>query len=234
MNELNTTLDEVIRLEHVSKFYGKGESLVKAMDQVDLTVHEGEFVSIMGQSGSGKSTLLYLLDGLETPDEGSVRIMGKDLFHLKDKEQSAIRAKEIGFVFQFFNLVQNLTVEENIMLPLAMTGKKLSSYEKDVTDLLEFLQLSEKRKSFPNQLSGGQQQRVAIARAIITKPHLLLADEPTGNLDSATGRQVMELFQKIHEEMHLTILMVTHSEEVASYSQRKLVMADGKIISDNK
>ena len=184
----------------------------------------------MGASGSGKSTLLYLIGGLDKPSKGEVFINGKNINNLKEKQISELRRKDIGFVFQFYNLVQNLTVEENIMLPVIMDGKKEKDYKERLEKILKIIGLEDKRNALPNQLSGGQQQRVSIARAIILSPSLILADEATGNLDSKSGEEVMNLFKTINEEEGITILQVTHSEDAARYGNRIIKLKDGKII----
>ena len=184
----------------------------------------------MGASGSGKSTLLYLLSGLDTPDKGEILIDGEDIRKMKDKELAKLRRRKIGFVFQFFNLVQNLSVEDNILLPLTMDKNKPKEYMEKLTKILDITRLLEKRKSFPPQLSGGQQQRTAVARTVLSEPEIILADEPTGNLDSKSGREVMELFSKINKEQGITILMVTHSMESAAYADKIITLQDGKIV----
>ena len=184
----------------------------------------------MGESGSGKSTLLYLIGGLDKPTNGEVFINEKDINKLKEKQIAKLRRKDIGFVFQFYNLVQNLTVEENIMLPVIMDGKKEKDYKERLDRILKIIGLEAKRNSLPNQLSGGQQQRVSIARAIILSPSIILADEPIGNLDSKSGEEVMKLFKTINKEEGITILQVTHSEEAAKYGNRIIRLKDGKIV----
>ena len=184
----------------------------------------------MGESGSGKSTLLYIIGGLDKPTSGTVVIDEKDINTLKEKEIAKFRRQDIGFVFQFYNLVQNLTVEENIMLPVVMDGKKEKDYKDRLDKILKIVGLEEKRKSLPNQLSGGQQQRVSIARAVIMNPKVILADEPIGNLDSKSGEEVMKLFKTLNEEENVTILQVTHSEESAKYGNIIIRLKDGKIV----
>lgn len=224
-------MEQIIQVENVFKSFGEGDSYVEVLSDISLTVEKGEFVSIMGASGCGKSTLLYLIGGLDTPNDGSILIQGKDINKMKDKEKSKVRRSDIGFVFQFYNLVQNLSVEENILLPLIMAGKKASAYKKELDELLEMIGLAGKRKAIPSKLSGGQQQRVAIARAVISNPDIILADEPIGNLDSKSGNEIMDLFRKINKEKNITILQVTHSEEAATYGNRVIRLADGKIYS---
>ena len=220
----------IIKVSNLSKEFGEKENLNKVLDNITFEIQKGEFVSLMGESGSGKSTLLYLIGGLENPTNGAVFINEKDINKLKEKEIAKLRRKDIGFVFQFYNLVQNLTVEENIMLPVIMDGKKEKDYKERLNKILKIIGLESKRKSLPSQLSGGQQQRVSIARAIILSPSIILADEPIGNLDSKSGEEVMELFKTINEEEGITILQVTHSEEAAKYGKRIIRLKDGKII----
>ncbi len=227
-------MEQIIRVDNLYKSFGEGDSLVEVLKGISFGVEKGEFISIMGASGCGKSTLLYLLGALDAPDKGTVHIHDKDVNKLKDKEKSRIRRSEIGFVFQFYNLVQNLTVEENILLPLIMDGKKPSSYEKELKDILEIVGLTDKRKVIPSKLSGGQQQRVAIARSVIASPDIILADEPTGNLDSKSGTEIMDLFKRINEEKKITILQVTHSGEAADYGRRIIHLKDGRIERDQK
>ncbi|MBQ8613743.1 MAG: ABC transporter ATP-binding protein [Ruminiclostridium sp.] len=222
-------MDKSIEIRNICKSFGTGENRTQVLKNISLNVQKGKFISLMGASGSGKSTLLYLLGGLDCPDSGEIILSGKDIAHMKDKELSKFRRNELGFVFQFFNLVQNLSVEDNIMLPVLMDGKKPEKYADKLTEILEITGLSDKRKSYPNQLSGGQQQRCAIARAVIYEPGILLADEPTGNLDSKSGDDIMELFRKINKEKGITILMVTHSDKCAAYADRIITLSDGRL-----
>lgn len=219
----------IIKVNEVSKSFGEKENLNLVLDKVSLDIKKGEFVSLMGESGSGKSTLLYIIGGLDKPTEGSVVIDEKDINTLKEKEIAKFRRQDIGFVFQFYNLVQNLTVEENIMLPVVMDGKKEKDYKDRLDKILKIVGLEDKRKALPNQLSGGQQQRVSIARAVILSPKVILADEPIGNLDSKSGEEVMKLFKTLNKEENVTILQVTHSEESAKYGDRIIRLKDGKI-----
>ena len=219
----------IIKVNEVSKSFGEKENFNLVLDKVSLDIKKGEFVSLMGESGSGKSTLLYIIGGLDKPTEGSVVIDEKDINELKEKEIARFRRQDIGFVFQFYNLVQNLTVEENIMLPVVMDGKKEKDYKDRLDKMLKIVGLEDKRKSLPNQLSGGQQQRVSIARAVILNPKVILADEPIGNLDSKSGEEVMKLFKTLNKEEGVTILQVTHSEESAKYGDRVVRLKDGKI-----
>ena len=228
MNRRNNM--SIIKVENLSKTFGTKENKVEVLKNINLSIDEGEFVSLMGASGSGKSTLLYLIGGLDKPTSGTVYINDSDISKLKEKKMSKLRRKDIGFVFQFYNLVQNLTVEENIMLPVIMDGKKVSEYKDRLEKILKIIGLEDKRKNLPNELSGGQQQRVSIARAIILSPRLILADEPIGNLDSKSGEEVMKLFKKINKEEGITILQVTHSESSAKYGNRIINLKDGEII----
>ncbi|MBO4681135.1 MAG: ABC transporter ATP-binding protein [Clostridiales bacterium] len=223
-------MDTVIEVTNVSKSFGKNTSLNQVLDGACMYVQEGEFVSLMGASGSGKSTLLYLIGGLDREFEGKITLCGKDIGSLKDKELSDLRLKNVGFIFQFYNLVMNLSVEDNILLPQTMNGKTKSSLKKELDEILEITGLTEKRKAMPNQLSGGQQQRVAIARAVIGNPKVLLADEPTGNLDKKSTGEIMDLFKRLNQEKGLTILQVTHSEECAKYGTRTVVLDSGRTV----
>uniref|UniRef100_UPI0033235B38 ABC transporter ATP-binding protein n=1 Tax=Enterocloster clostridioformis TaxID=1531 RepID=UPI0033235B38 len=215
--------------KNIVKDFKIGETTTRVLKNVSLKVLKGEFVSIMGQSGSGKSTLLYILGGLDTPTEGTVSMNGADISRFNDAKMSQIRRQNIGFVFQFYNLIPNLNVEENIMLPLLLDGKKSKDYRKQLDNILEIVGLSDRRKHTPRELSGGQQQRVAIARALISDPEILFADEPTGNLDSKTGAEIMKLLQSINKNSGQTIIMVTHSPEAAKNSSRIITVKDGMI-----
>lgn len=214
---------------NIVKDFKIGDTTTRILKDVSLKVLKGEFVSIMGQSGSGKSTLLYILGGLDIPTKGIVSMNGIDISKFNDEEMSRIRRQKIGFVFQFYNLIPNLNVEENIMLPLLLDGKKLRDDRKWLNEILEVVGLSDRRKHTPRELSGGQQQRVAIARALIGNPEILFADEPTGNLDSKTGAEIMELLQSINRNSGQTIIMVTHSLEAAKSSNRIITVKDGMI-----
>ncbi|MEK3900776.1 ABC transporter ATP-binding protein [Paenibacillus sp. FSL R7-0179] len=202
------------------------------MKDVSLIIAEGEFTTIMGSSGSGKSTLLYIMSGMEYPTSGTVHLSGRDLNKLSDRQKSKIRQSEIGFVFQNYNLVQNLTVEENIELPVLLAGRKRSTAASRLEELLELLALTEHRRKLPAQLSGGQQQRVAIARAVINNPPLILADEPTGNLDTASAVQVMEMLQQLNRIWQTSIVHITHNAELIGYGTRNIVVKDGQLVSD--
>lgn len=223
-------MESIIKVSKLDKTFGKGDNAVRVLKDVSFEINKGEFVSLMGASGSGKSTLLYLIGGLDKPTDGKVYINGKDISTLKEKEMAKLRRKDIGFVFQFYNLVQNLTVEENIMLPVVMDGKKEKDYKERLDKILDIIGLKNKRNNLPNELSGGQQQRVSIARAIILSPTILLADEPIGNLDSKAGEEVMKLFKEINEKEGITILQVTHSSDAAKYGNRLINLKDGKIV----
>ena len=222
--------ENIIKVNNLIKVFGEDETTNRVLENLNLEIKKGEFVSIMGESGCGKSTLLYLLGGLDKPTSGEIYINDKDINKLKEKQMSNFRRRDIGFVFQFYNLVQNLTVEENIMLPVIMDGRKEKDYKERLEMILKTIGLEEKRKALPNKLSGGQQQRVSIARAIILNPSIILADEPIGNLDSRSGKTVMELLKKINEEEKITIVQVTHSEESAKYGNRIIKIKDGKIV----
>ena len=220
----------IIEVNNVSKTFGKAGNLNQVLNGASLSVQEGEFVSLMGASGSGKSTLLYLIGGLDRNFEGNISLCGKDIGSLKDKELSELRLKNMGFVFQFYNLVMNLNVEDNILLPQTINGKKKSELKEQLDEILEITGLTEKRKSMPSMLSGGQQQRVAVARAVLGNPKIILADEPTGNLDSASTKEIMELFARLNKEKGLTFLQVTHSEKCAEYGTRTVMLDSGKTI----
>lgn len=202
------------------------------LKDINLTIGEGEFVSLMGQSGSGKSTLLYLLGGLDKATSGQILINGTDISTLSDKKLSQLRRQEIGFVFQFYNLIQNMTVEDNILLPILMRNEKVSNYKKQMYDLLETCNLKDKLHKYPHQLSGGEQQRVSIVRSVIINPSIILADEATGNLDSQSGIQIMNLFCELKRMRRVSILHVTHSDKIAHYGDRIIELKDGRINSE--
>jgi putative ABC transport system ATP-binding protein len=223
-------MNTIIEVNNVSKTFGKNTNLNRVLDEACMYVAEGEFVSLMGASGSGKSTLLYLIGGLDRDFEGKITLCGKDIGSLKDKELSDLRLKNVGFVFQFYNLVMNLNVADNILLPQTINGKTKASLKDELDEILEITGLTDKKKAMPATLSGGQQQRVAIARAVMGNPAIILADEPTGNLDAKSSQEVMELFSKLNKEKGLTILQVTHSERCASYGTRIVKLEDGKTI----
>jgi len=216
--------------QNIVKQYQVGIVDTPVLKNISLKIYRGEFVSIMGPSGSGKSTLLYILSGLDNPTGGNVLMNGRDIAGLDDHKKSIMRRRTIGFVFQFYNLIPNLNVEENILLPVLLDGKNMKDYKRQLNDILEIVGLADRRKHTPRELSGGQQQRVAIARALINSPDILFADEPTGNLDSTTGTEIMELLQEINRENNKTIVMVTHSGESAWYSSRTIHVKDGEIV----
>ena len=219
----------VLETKDLKKYYGSGDTQVKALDGVDLTVENGEFVAIVGTSGSGKSTLLHMLGGLDRPNGGSVLVEGRDIFALKDEELTIFRRRKIGFVFQSYNLVPVLSVYDNIVLPIQLDGGRVD--EDYVSQVIEALGLEQKLDRLPNQLSGGQQQRVAIARALATKPAILLADEPTGNLDSRTSQDVLSLMKTTGQKFAQTMVMITHNEEIAQLADRIVRIEDGRIVT---
>ena len=216
----------ILETNQLCKFYGTGENQVKAVNHVNIQIQQGEFVAIVGKSGSGKSTLLHMLGGLDTPTSGSVILSDKDLYSMKEDQLAVFRRRKIGFVFQAFNLVSSINVWENIVLPLGLDGKKVDKAY--VNDIITTLGLEHRIHNLPNTLSGGQQQRVAIARALANNPTILLADEPTGALDRATGRQVMSLFHDLNDEGR-TIIMITHDIEIARHARRIVRILDGEI-----
>ena len=223
---------EILKAENLKKYYDESTIPVKALDGVDISIEQGEFVAIVGTSGSGKSTLLNMLGGLDRPTSGSVTVDGKKIFDLKDEELTIFRRRKIGFVFQAFNLVPVLNVYENIVLPIQLDGNSVD--EKFVNQVIESLGLKEKVENLPNQLSGGQQQRVAIARALATKPSIILADEPTGNLDSKTSQDVLGLLKMTSVRFKQTIVMITHNEEIAQMADRIIRIEDGKVYEGGK
>ena len=223
-------MEKIIEVNNVSKTFGKGENINHVLNGASMSVEKGEFVSLMGASGSGKSTLLYLIGGLDRNFEGNISVCGQDIGSMKDKALSDLRLKNMGFVFQFYNLVMNLSVQDNILLPQTMNGKKRSELKGALDEILEITGLTEKRKAMPATLSGGQQQRVAIARAVLGNPSIILADEPTGNLDSASTAEIMDLFRRLNQEKGMTILQVTHSEQCALYGTRTVRLDSGKTI----
>ncbi len=221
---------KVLQTKNLKKYYGEGDTLVKALDGVNIQVEQGEFVSIVGTSGSGKSTLLHMLGGLDRPTSGSVVVGGKDISKLTDEQLTIFRRRKIGFVFQSYNLVPVLNVYENIVLPVELDGNKID--KNYVEDIIEILGLESKKYNLPSQLSGGQQQRVAIARALAAKPAIILADEPTGNLDSVTSQDVLSLLKVTGERFGQTVVMITHNEEIAQMADRLVRIEDGRIVSD--
>ncbi|MFB0537788.1 MAG: ABC transporter ATP-binding protein [Anaerolineae bacterium] len=221
----------ILEANEVSKQYKMGEVTVDALDGVDFVVEKGEFVAVMGPSGSGKSTLLHLLGGLDKSTDGEVTLGGRKLSVMSDKEVTLARRRNVGFVFQFYNLLPTLTAEENIALPLLIDGKKLKKSQSKIDELLELVGLTERRKHKPDQLSGGEQQRVAIARAFVNDPDIVLADEPTGNLDSRAGEEIMKLLRRSCDELGQTIVVVTHDPKAASFADRIVFLKDGQIAS---
>ena len=219
-------MNNVIQIKNLKKHFGSGENEALIFDGADLEIEKGSFVSLTGASGSGKSTLLYLLGGLDRDFTGDIRILGRSINGMDDKQLSNLRSFTMSYVFQFYNLVANLTIEENILLPIELSGRKTKDYKKQLNELLEITGLTSKRKSYPSQLSGGQQQRCSIARAVLAEPEILLADEPTGNLDRQSGEEIMKLFKKLNEEKGITILQVTHSDECAAYGNRIVKLSD--------
>lgn len=222
-------MEAIVQATGLKKYYGKGEALVKALDGVDLEIERGKFTAIVGASGSGKSTLLHMLGGLDVPSEGSVKIGRQELARLSAEQATVFRRKQIGFIFQNYNLVPVLTVWENIIFPISLDGRKPD--EKFLMEIVRLLGLESKLDSLPDQLSGGQQQRVAIARALATKPSLILADEPTGNLDSGTSDDVIGLLKMTSQKFHQTIVMITHNPEIAACADRVIQMEDGRIVA---
>lgn len=222
----------ILNTSHLKKYYGRDESLVKALDDVNVSVEEGQFVAVIGTSGSGKSTLLNMLGGLDVPTSGSVRVEDTQLEDLTDEQLTVFRRKRIGFIFQNYNLIPYLTVCENIVLPVRLDGRKED--EEFLEEILRFLELEKKRSSYPSHLSGGQQQRVAIARALVSKPAIILADEPTGNLDSRTSEKVIELLKQTGKKFHQTIVMITHNPEIAEKANVRIRIEDGRIQGDER
>lgn len=222
-----TNTPVAIEGENIIKDFKIGDTVTRVLKGISLQIQKGEFVSIMGPSGSGKSTLLYILGGLDSPTDGRILMGGKDISRYNDEKKSVMRRRNIGFIFQFYNLIPNLNVEENILLPILLDGKNVKDYRKQLNTILEIVGLTDRRKHTPRELSGGQQQRVAIARALINSPDIIFADEPTGNLDSNTGTEIMKLLKEINRESDKTILMVTHSADAAGYGNRIINVRDG-------
>ena len=223
---------EVLRTEELTREYGFGDNKVVALNHVSFSVEEGEFVTILGPSGSGKSTLLHLLGGVDKPTFGKVYIGGQSIYEMKERELTAFRRREIGQIYQFYNLIPVLNVEENICLPMLLDHRQAE--RKDLDELLELLGLTERVNHLPSELSGGQQQRVAIGRALISKPKLILADEPTGNLDQKNSREIIKLFRELNEKYGQTILLITHDEKIAEHAERILVIEDGQTVKDSR
>lgn len=221
---------EILRVENLSKVYGKGAAKVIALDNVSFSIAKGEFVAIVGASGSGKSTLLHLIGGVDRPTSGKVFIDGKDIYGFNDDELAIFRRRQVGLIYQFYNLIPILNVEENITLPLSLDNRKIDS--KRLNDLIQLLGLESRKTHLPNELSGGQQQRTSIGRAMITNPAIILADEPTGNLDSKSSDEIVELLKKSNRDYKQTIVMITHNMEIAKIADRIIKIEDGKIVKD--
>jgi len=226
--------DAIITLQQVSKEFRRGDTVVRAVDGVDLSIAAGEFVAIMGKSGSGKSTLLHVMSGLQQPTSGTVRLMGRNLTHMTDDEVTLLRRDRIGFIFQFFNLLPTLTALENVALPLMLARVKTAEAEAKARALLGTVGLSARESHKPDEMSGGQMQRVAIARALVSDPPLLFADEPTGNLDSISGEEILLLLKEMQAERKQSIVMVTHDAKAAAYGDRLITMRDGRVLVDER
>jgi putative ABC transport system ATP-binding protein len=227
-------MDNILQTSHLTKIYQMGEVSVIALDDVDFSVAKGEFVAIMGPSGSGKSTLLHMLGGLDAPSSGEILLARQPLEDLSDDQITRVRRQKVGFIFQFYNLLSTLSAAENVALPLLIDGKTLTEVRSQVDELLEMVGLSDRADHRPEQLSGGQQQRVAIARAFVNQPEIVLADEPTGNLDSRAGTAILELLRRVCRELEATIIMVTHDARAASYADRVVFLKDGQVIHELK
>ncbi len=221
---------EILRVEKLKKIYGQGDNTVVALDEVSLSVKQGEFVAIVGSSGSGKSTLMHLIGGVDRPTSGKVFVGGIDVYAQKEEELAIFRRRQVGLIYQFYNLIPVLNVRENMTLPVLMDGRKVN--EKRLSESLELLKLKDREKHLPNQLSGGQRQRVSIGRALLNAPSILLADEPTGNLDSENSREIMELLRYSNKTYHQTVIVITHDENIALQADRILALEDGRIIRD--
>lgn len=223
---------ESIVVENLTKIYGKGENEVRALDNVSFTVEKGEFIAIIGPSGSGKSTLLHILGGVDKPTSGKVWMEGQDVYAQNDEQLAIFRRRQVGLIYQFYNLIPVLNVTENITLPVLMDGRKIN--EERLEELLSILSLKDRRKHLPNQLSGGQQQRVSIGRALMNAPLIVLADEPTGNLDSKNSQEIVELLKLSNEKYNQTLIMITHDENIALQADRIIQVEDGRIVQDEK
>ena len=219
---------EILRVENLTKVYGEGSNQVKALDNVSFTVDKGEFVAVVGASGSGKSTLIHLIGGVDKPDGGKVIVGGTDVYAQKEEELAIFRRRQIGLIYQFYNLIPVLTVEENMTLPVLMDGRKVN--EERLEELLDLLKLKKRRKHLPNQLSGGQQQRVSVGRALMNAPTLVLADEPTGNLDSENSKEIMKLLRYSNRTYDQTLIVITHDENIALQADRIISLEDGRIV----
>lgn len=223
---------EILKVENLSKVYGKGDNKVKAVDDISFSVEKGEFVAIIGASGSDKSTLLHLLGGVDRPTSGKVYIEGQDIYSLNDDKLAIFRRRQVGLIYQFYNLIPVLNVVENITLPCNLDGKQIN--EKRLDDLLKTLGLENRKNNLPNQLSGGQQQRVSIGRAMMNEPALMLADEPTGNLDSKASEEIISLLRLSNKKYNQTVIIITHDEKIALEADRIITIDDGKIVKDEK
>jgi putative ABC transport system ATP-binding protein len=223
---------EILKVENLTKVYGKGETKVMALDDVSFSVDKGEFVAIIGASGSGKSTLLHMLGGVDRPTSGKVYIDGEDIYKLNNNELAVFRRRQVGLIYQFYNLLPILNVEENIKLPCLLDGADVD--EKHYNDIIEVLNLKSRLKHLPNQLSGGQQQRVSIGRALINHPAIILADEPTGNLDSKSSKEIVELLKMSNRKYKQTLIVITHNDEIALEADRIITIDDGKIVNDER
>lgn len=223
---------EILKVEHLSKHYGKGETLVKALDDVSFSVERGEFVAVVGTSGSGKSTLLHILGGVDKPTKGKVFVEGEDVYKLSEDNLAIFRRRQVGLIYQFYNLIPILDVKENITLPILLDDKKVDN--EYLEEIIKTLGLEKRITHLPNELSGGQQQRVSIGRALMNHPSLVLADEPTGNLDSKAGKEIIELLKLSNQKYNQTIIMITHDHNLALNASRIITIDDGKIISDEK
>lgn len=223
---------EILKVENLVKEYADGDKRLRALDDVTLSISQGEFVAIVGASGSGKSTLLHIIGGIDKPTSGKVFISGKDLSSLKSDKMAIFRRRNIGIVYQFYNLIPTLCVEDNIILPLLLDSKKVDRVK--LNEIIKLLELDDKRRAMPSQLSGGEQQRVSIARAIMNEPSIILADEPTGNLDSKASKEVVDIFKYYNKTLKQTLLIVTHDEKVALQADRIIKLQDGKIVSDER
>lgn len=221
---------EILKVENLTKIYGKDSTKVVALDHVSFSVEKGEFVAIVGASGSGKSTLLHLIGGVDRPTSGKVFIDGKDIFNFNDDKLAIFRRRQVGLIYQFYNLIPILNAEENITLPLSLDNREID--KEKLNDMLKLLGLQNRRMHLPNELSGGQQQRISIGRALITNPTIILADEPTGNLDSKSSDEIVALLKKSNKELNQTIIMITHNMEIAKVADRIIKIEDGKIISE--
>lgn len=229
-SERNGNIMEILRVEHLKKTYGEGENAVHALDDVSFSVEKGEFTAIIGPSGSGKSTLLHILGAVDVPTSGKVYMDGQDVFAQNEEELAVFRRRQVGLIYQFYNLIPVLNVRENITLPILMDGRKIN--EKRLQEMIHTLRLEGREKHLPNQLSGGQQQRVSIGRALMNAPAVVLADEPTGNLDSRNSHEIMELLKESNKRYNQTLIMITHDENIALQADRIIAIEDGRITRD--